>query len=436
MKRNYDHAYFENEKGAPVPGDSLFFNKFNPKPNPRNTFDDKENQLDPAVRRQRQPQAVPKSKTPLRHRVDFFIGSRTAARIDQARAARAQIPEVKVTLLYGVGRDLDNLGLRYFFEQVDDRVLINISGVEEGSKWGVGISGLEDASRGIKEDQIKFSFAGGGFGDVPYKITTLAAYSTGFHGLNLSVTEDLIPLGDIDTVVYYDCIYRHDISAAAAGDPPAAITSRETNSGADELDAQHSRSAFNTRRALTKLARASAATINVVGYAATSSGTPFYLRPTSSSPQLTVDIPNLIDLRSPSTGSPVTPAECLFALVLSRCLAYAVTDGQVRPTEVPAPFRALAGLLPARGQIASTTRTHRAKPGFVPTTTLLDWGTVNRSNVKDAQKGLNAAIKLVSERWLMYMGAEAGQAAYPDPGNAGGVLHAGLLPEFGWEYLV
>src|SRR5215204_1607243 len=198
-------AYFENEQGSQVSGQNVFFNKFKPPGNPYNLYDDMKNYLDPGVRTQRQPQDIPKADQGQKLRYDFFIGSKTWKKIDNARTAKASIPEVKVTLLYGVGQDLDNLGLRYFFEQVDDRVLINISGMERGGNWGIGITGLVDPSLGIDFDQIKYLFTAGGLKDVPYKITILAAYSTGYHGLNLSVTEGLIPLKDLETVIYFDC---------------------------------------------------------------------------------------------------------------------------------------------------------------------------------------------------------------------------------------
>jgi len=40
------------------------------------------------------------------------------------------------------------------------------------------------------------------------------------------------------------------------------------------------------------------------------------------------------------------------------------------------------------------------------------------------------AVRLVSGHKLMY------PQGYPAPGNEAGVLHASLLPEFGWEFLL
>ena len=116
---------------------------------------------------------------------------------------------------------------------MDDRILINIPGIEHKSAWGIGICGLVNLERNIILNQIEFIInfflETKPFKDLRYKITTLAAYSTGYRGLNQTVNEGLIPLKDIETVVYYDCIYRSDDPKPAPDDidPPNSLTTIE-----------------------------------------------------------------------------------------------------------------------------------------------------------------------------------------------------------------
>jgi hypothetical protein len=170
---------------------------------------------------------------------------------------------------------------------------------------------------------------------------------------------------------------------------------------------------------------------------ATTAGSPRYSRPTvATGNQYTVDFPTRIDLRANTPGSSVSFRESLFALALTRCLAFAQIDGQIRSTDVPRVFSDLAAVLPARGQVASSTATLRAKPGFSPATTLLDWGRANSAKVKLAQSQVAPAVKLISDHELMYPAPRGNSISYPSPGNEEGALHAALLPEFGWEFLL
>ena len=157
-------------------------------------------------------------------------------------------------------------------------------------------------------------------------------------------------------------------------------------------------------------------------------GSPKYRNPsTSDKNQYAVDFPIKIDLRAASPGFPVSLQESFFALVLTRYLSYARIDGQVGLNEIPKVFNDLMKDLPRRGQIASKLSTLVRKPGFDPTTTLLDWGKTHEGLVKKANTESGTVIRLISDRELMYPGG------YPSASDPGGILHAGLLPEFGWE---
>jgi hypothetical protein len=446
MPRSFVNAFYDDERGSPVPGSSLFLNKFSEPGCPGVNFNDSlKNFLDPSARpQQRQKQAIPPAFQGQKSRYDLYVGSKVKKRIEEARRARTTPPELKISLLFGAGRehtaqdpavmDLDNLGLRYYFEHVDDRVLINISGREPDDqvvprrpRWNVGISGLVDARRGVDVDQVKGLMTGAGLADVPYKIAILAAYSTGYGGLNQTVNEGLIPLKDIERAVYYDCTYRADNPSPAADDTPVKLSAAENNSGPDEVDARGlAGSAFNTRRAITRIASATGKKDPGIAYMATKGGSPMYLR----SHLYTVDFPTRVDFRAIPPGYPVAFEQALYALILSRWLAFAQVDGQVSSTEVPPPFKELAKALPQRGQVASTLATLKAKAGFSPTTTLLDWAKINQPQVTAAMAKRDAAIGLISDRKLVY------SSGYPDRTNPGGALHAALLPEFGWEYIL
>ena len=443
MPRSFDNAYFDNEKGDPVSGSTVFLNKFKqPTSGAVNVNLNLQNYLDPAVRSQRQPQSIPAAAQGQTSLYAIFIGSKALKKIKDAVAAKQSLPEMKITLLFGVGLDLDNLGLRFFFEQVDDRILINVPG-EEAPRWNIGITGLVDTARGITVNQIEslvsqaMSVANVSSANPPFQIKTLAAYSTGFGSLNQTVNEGLIPLNNIDTVVYFDCTYRADGPPAVPADGPAPLKPSETNPGPDEVDRSHNNSAFNTQRALKRIIGAAGRGLTIAGYMATTAGSPRYLRPTvATGNQYTVDFPSKIDLRANAPGSSVSFRESLFALVLTRCLAFARLDGQIRSTDVPRVFSELEAVLPARGQVASSTATLRAKTGFSPTTTLLDWGRANSAKVKLAQSQVAPAVKLISDHELMYPAPPGSSISYPSPGNEEGALHAALLPEFGWEFLL
>jgi len=458
MPRDYENAYFEDEKGSPVPNDDLFKNKFKESTaKSLNFHEDLENYLDPDVRIQRQPLKIPQGFEKRKSRYDIYIGSKTLKKVKDAKAAGLPIPNVKVSLLFGVGQDLDNLGLRYYFEQVDDRILINVPGREPGQdgakdRWNIGISGKimpikTGSGTGINQIKRLIDKAKSGIivDDIPFKIVTLAAYSTGYGGLNQTVNEGLIPLDDIQTVVYYDCTYRADKPPPANDDVAAGkfLKPTEKNDAADELDLQHAGSAFNTRRAMTRISEANKG-VKIIAYMATLAGSPRYKFGEIITTNYTVDFPTKSDFRNPSPGFPpinnLSFAEAsLFTLTLTRCLKYALVDKQVKTDEIPKPFKDLVlETLPVRGKVASNKANLTNSPSGLPgqVMTIFDWGKAHEVSVRAATappgKILEAAVTLVSDRRLMYSNGWP----HPTPKERNGILHAALLPEFGWEFLI
>jgi len=389
----------------------------------------------------RQPQVfIPVKNRNQRGPICLYIGSKTWKNMLDARADGKAPPQLKISLLFGIGNDVDNLGLRYFFEQVNDRLLINIPGIEQEPKWGIGITGLKNLERNIISDQINtvinFAFENTVFKAVRYKIATLAAYSTGYRGLNQTVNEGLIPLDDIETVVYYDCVYRSDNPKPAKDDddPPESLTKIEKmhKNCVDESNETSKDSAYNTRRALTRIDHTSTKKVNFVAYMSTPKGSPLYpsIYPSNSpSKDYTVDFPTKIDLRTSENQN------ALFAIAITRCLRYAQLDGQINSTQVPSEFKALESDLPGRGTVASSDLTYKPKNGFTPQRTLHGYWTSHKDKIQLALKEgkgspMGKAFQLISGRELIYRGG------YPSPGNEMGILHFALIPEFGWEYLL
>ena len=475
--RNADSAYFIDEQdGKSAPGGRGFLNKFKlerwmylsdkitPLATPvkldmsisgRNyldpycVIDDSKSKLNddgrPEFRLElRQPQLhIPPPNRNKRGQYGFYIGSQAWKKFLEAKKDGQTSPEFKVTLLFGTGNDADNLGMRYYYEQADDRILINIPGIEQKPRWGIGISGLVNKERNIVLNQIDFIInyflQNKPFKDLRYKISTLAAYSTGYIGLNQTVNEKLIPLEDIETVVYYDCIYRADSPIPAQDDenPPKSLTKIERMylNSTDELKESSKNSAYNTRRALTRIAEASKNKVNFVAYMSTEGGSPLYpsISPsTSPYKHYTVDFPTRIDLRKADTQ------RALFAISITRCLHYAQLDGQINSTDVPKEFKDLEFGLPKRGKIASTDLTCKPKGTFTPDITLQHYWDKNKGKIsmalREGKKGedspMSKAFRLISGRQLIY------SSGYPTPNNQMGILHFALIPEFGWEYLI
>ena len=387
----------------------------------------------------------PQKQIPVKNRntlgnYNVYIGSKTWSNMIKAKAEGRSPPELKIVLLFGIGNDVDNLGLRYYFEQVDDKVLINIPGIENEPRWGIGITGLRDMDRNIVRDQINYlmnyTLDNTELKAVRYKITTLAAYSAGYVGLNQTVNEELIPLHDIESVVYYDCIYRADKPEPGEGEPnpPNSLTKYEKMfiNRVDSLGDNNAGSAYNTRRALSRISKAAGNDVKMVAYMATPKGSPTYPSNKIHNDQFTVDFPIKIDL---------TSKECqdsLFAIALTRCLKYAQLDGQLNSTDIPLAFKALEWNLPPRGKVAST-RSIEPKPGFSPETNLLDYGKFYKEQTKknpiDTDQ-ISKAIHLISTHELIYQKGERAKFSYPSPGNHMGLLHFALIPEFAWEYLI
>ena len=230
--------------------------------------------------------------------------------------------------------------------------------------------------------------------------------------------------------------YRADLPVPALDDekPPNSLTKNEKmyKNSEDELNEKSAGSAYNTRRALTRIAEASKNNVDFVAYMSTPAGSPMYksiIPSTSPYKPYTVDFPTSIDLRKPDIEN------ALFAIAITRCLQYAQIDGQINSTDVPKEFKALEIGLPKRGKIASTDlnlKPKKPKPMFKPETTPQLYWDIYKDKIIEAlgETPMSKAFSLISGRELLY------RDGYPGTGNRMGILHFTVIPEFGWEYLV
>jgi hypothetical protein len=252
-------------------------------------------------------------------------------------------------------------------------VLINISGREAG--W---IKPPAAWAIGITSQQIDALFTATGLANQKWQVEIIAGYSTGYRGVNGTINNQLVPLDKLKTVILYDALY--DGSEPSPGG--------------------------NTQLMLDSLA----AGVKVVVYDVTIPGTPHPLQVKLPAGALTIDL---------KTNRP-----SLYALVLARVIEKGVKDNYVKAAEVPAALqKVIDSGLPARGTLASSAATKAAATAG----TLDDWAAAHAADV--AAAGSDAVVSkvypIIRDRELMAW----------QMGAAGGILHAGVIPEFGWEFL-
>jgi hypothetical protein len=278
----------------------------------------------------------------------------------------------KVSLLFGVGPEVNLLGLGHFFETSPDRVLIVVSGREAG--W---ISPAAAWAIGITSQQIDALFTATHLAKQKWQVEIIAGYSTGYRGVNGTINNKLVPLGELKTVILYDALY--DGSEPSPGG--------------------------NTQLMLKSLA----AGVKVVVYDVTAPGTPHPFEVKLPADAITVDLK--------------TNRHSFYALVLARVLEKGVKDKYVKPAEVPPAIQNLINsVLPARGTLASSA----AKKAVATAGTLDEWAALHPDvATAGSDPVVNKAYAIIRDRLLMNWAM----------GAAGGMLHAGVIPEFGWEFL-
>ncbi|MDD5268543.1 MAG: hypothetical protein PHO08_15685 [Methylococcales bacterium] len=374
-----DHFYNdEADKSFTPPPQTNIFN------NGQFTFQIDQKQADNPIEAAEQA----KLNLPSRKAVDanYYIfvpeGTRKAA---EKEAEAGEKLTVMVSLLFAVRDQFNRAGLRSFFAKRDDAVLITVPGRETGNKriaWGIGISDAQI------ESLLKQAF---GSTDVLYEIAVIAAYSTGYRGMQGTILENaknkFITLTHVKKMIYYDCLYKAD------GKPPGGYPPGERTEDAVR----------------TLLAANPAAKLSI--YEVTDGGTIRY----GKSLAVNVQGQNVINLK------PL--ARELTTLQYARLLDEAQRDGIITNKDVPATIKALFPL-PARGSVTSD-RQFMA-PGKVM---LRDWASNNAMAVSKAQADLASIDQIIYNEFLMGW----------HPPTAGDVRaearHDQFMPEFSWELL-
>lgn len=109
---------------------------------------------------------------------------------------------INLTVFFAVGTELNRHGIRNFFEsQTSMQGIVVIAGIEPPRDGPVrfGVS----PSTTILNDELKKAFSM----EVVFKVKVLAAFSTGYCGLNICIQNGLLEFSDVERLVFYDCLY-------------------------------------------------------------------------------------------------------------------------------------------------------------------------------------------------------------------------------------
>lgn len=372
--------------------------------------------------------------------------------------------KAKITLLFGVGGDLTRHGVRRFLQDSTDTILINIAGTEgyrgrrlirgggfAHKRWGVGITRAQ-----IEELLVRAGVS------VPWSITTLIAFSTGFRGLYATIMNTLtrdqeeveydpeagepsdphhvvphsaprrvkrVPGGtglasaltDVDRVVIHDCLYRDDKPKVGQPNSLAEVMNR-----------------------LALIAPHATSPMNLLVYDVTSAGSSKGLRPFDTK----IDELKLadgvreqfrLDLRSlrQKPGNPDSPTRVEWlALIVCRLLKEALADEMIdpgvfdgtldQPRYKPSKdtilklIKRLSEPAWERGKVSSSDTPPAEKVSY--TTFLADEG----------ERRTFANVMGMLHRDFVQRYQLLGWAAW----SVAEVAHDGLLVEFGWEGLL
>jgi hypothetical protein len=327
---------------------------------------------------------------------DYFIfvpaGTRAAVRTKMEAGEKLT---VRVSLLFAVRDQFNRAGLRSFFAQRDDAVLITVPGREtriiktkQGKKtvlaWGIGISDAQI------ESLFKTAFRTSEM-PVNYQIEVIAAYSTGYRGMQGTILENakkkFITLTHVRKMIYYDCLVKGD------GNPPSGYPVGE-----------------RTEDAVSTLLKANPGM--QLGIYEVTDGTKRY----GGSLAVNVKGQILINLKP--------FARELTTLQYARLLDEAQRDGFISDKEVPASIKALLPL-PDRGSVTSDKRF----VGVGTNVLLQDWASRKAMAVSRVQADLGLIDRIIYDNFLM---------GWRPPRIAdlrGEVRHDQFMPEFAWELL-
>jgi hypothetical protein len=395
----HEDAFFDDEwapEPTPLPNPrNVHFNRFTTltttSATEQTALTRKPNPLDPRVTSGLlQPEVIPASHSALPGETYWiYVPDAYQQAVKDALAARKPIPTARVSVLFAVEAEVNRHGLRSFFASAADRILIEVGGIErvpEGAeKWGIGIT-----------DKMVDELLSEALGtEVTSKLEVLAAYSTGYRGLNGTINNALLDLTHLKKLIFYDCLFWGDAPKA----PSDATMPSKRHPGAP------AHSPFNTWRAVQAVITASPS-CNIIVYDVSPGGTPTY-----SDGKLRVEIPGatLISLKPFNVE--------LKAIIFARLMDNGIKDGYFTAAQVPASISALIPLLPKRGTLSSSNS--KSTVG-----TIGHWAAQNSTKIARAMKDFDGAVKLAGANGLMGWVPAASEFG-----------HDGFLPEFGWEHL-
>lgn len=315
----------------------------------------------------------------------IFVSARLQAKEADAASAGTKLL-IKVAILFAVGDQMQRAGLRSYFKDSGDSVLITCPGTESKPAWGWGIDST----------MIDKLFAAAGMKAIDWKIHVIAAYSTGYRGMQGSILNGTIPLTDLKRVIFYDCLYIAD-------------------------DYQ---TGFQTQDAVTKV-MAVTPRPQLIIYEATSGGTIRYGAANKRPPDsLAINEPGqvLINLKKQSSIQS--------AFSYARLLDEAIIDGFFKASDVP--YLATLLPLPKRGTLVSDPA---AMPASATGKELLSaWGTRKATAIAKLQRADAAACVFNHKLMGWFPIRFAGNTLETDTTAA--MLHDYFLPEFAGEFLV
>ena len=376
----------------------------------------------------------------------------------------------KITILFGVGGDLNRHGVRSFFKGSTDTIIINVPGTEgyrtdpanhehirpvrgdifTGKHWGVGIT-REQIERLLKSANVT----------VPWEISVLAAFSTGYRGLYATImntrdVDDEIwvededpslpwcvtamgmpdirlkhPLGtylgsaisNLKRLVIFDCLYQDD--TAKVGKPNLL-------------------SGVLTHLAKLASKRGAASPIELLVYDATTAGSSKQLRPFDTQIdvlKLASDVKDTykLDLRCLRQRKALaTSPESIewLGVIVCRLLREGLADELIDPAMFAAKLdtKNYKAAKPTIEALLARLGEPAWKRGTILSS---DTGTSTQKSYREffASPAERTAFSNVMELLRRDFLTPFFLLAWP-PGNLGEIAHDGLLIEFGWEGLL
>ena len=179
------------------------------------TFDELLNQV---PKRNRPPAAgIAETKQHFEAEQSYFIFVPPPLRQRYAAAGAGPKPRAKIALFFGVNSEINLFGLRSYFSASTESVLIGVPGIESGFGWDkLGVAwGI-----GITTEMIKQLLAEAGVGGMEFTVEVIAGYSTGYRGVNETIINKLVDLGELKRLVYLDAFYLHDDAPVAPKTSP------------------------------------------------------------------------------------------------------------------------------------------------------------------------------------------------------------------------